>query len=818
MSSTPISSKPTVAPTPTFRPTRDVVQELNTGLVKLPQLGPEAATAHRQYYATVGNDILNLRNLDGPPPLPGFPAPPSTPPESRADLEKLLQSNPDTWKAYQKLTEEQKLQFLNLAKGSWRQAGGFPPRPPGLNDNLTALLQQGKLSSKDSQGQTLLSNLTALQQLQLPEGVDASKFLGDTLQSLGCNPLGMGLQDASSKLAQQKPAEYVRLLLGLAGEGAVKTAGGDSLKTGDWSSNPFMAHPSQLVRGALQGVGPDQGKPEVRRQQILDSLQKNEEAWKAYQKLTPQQQKQFLELADDQNYRRSFAQEKTVGLQPSPSVSPALLILLTSGKLGAKDSQGTTLLENLSQLKNQKFGEGVDGERIYQEVLSDLSSPSPTQEGAPQTPSAALKEKSPSEYVRLLRGLTGEKGEVKLATGEVVKRPELQPPAGGLMMGLGAIFGGSQSRRMIDQALGPVAEQRAGDSKLNEQRQQLFLEQLKQDAKAWEAYQKLSPEQQQKFMQLALRQRSRDAAALTEIAGQKPAIDQNLLAILKSGNLTRTDSKDGILLDNLVNLMNQDFPEGLDGAAVLEEVLAQVANPERIRQGPKNTCTMTCVEYLSAKQDPAEYVRLMAGLTSEKGEVELRNGETLRRDDNVVQDDSSGRTSASRIFQASMMEYANGPQDYDNQTDRNYMVVSMPDGSQQRVPQYAGLMYEHWIRGANAVLPYESVPVRYLKPEGRGQAEQIIGALVQSGRPVLVGMGWGQNSSHLLVVEGVDENYVYLRNPWGDGDRGSPGSPFEPAREVAPGRENSPSGGQIRMTKEEFFKFLNTYSAPAPAQ
>lgn len=124
---------------------------------------------------------------------------------------------------------------------------------------LQAMLFEGKLS-----GGELLTNLSKLTTQKLGEGVDRARLIADVVQEVA-TPTCINQQDkntcvataATIQLVLQNPAEYVRLISGLASpEATVTTLGGDVLKvegTPDSASQRTMS--AQLLTPALMELG-----------------------------------------------------------------------------------------------------------------------------------------------------------------------------------------------------------------------------------------------------------------------------------------------------------------------------------------------------------------------------------------------------------------------------------------------------------------------------------------------------------------------------------------------------------------------------------
>lgn len=305
-----------------------------------------------------------------------------------------------------------------------------------------------------------------------------------------------------------------------------------------------------------------------------------------------------------------------------------------------------------------------------------------------------------------------------------------------------------------------------------------------------------------------------------------------LYGILAEGKLGGKDSQGGTLLDNLERMSKQPVAEGLDRNAMFRDTVKQINDPDMLHQGNKGTCTVATLEHLNASREPAEYARLMGGLASPSGEVKLRNGETLRRDDGLVAKDDSGRSTASRLYQASVMEYANGALDYDNARDGHYKpsLRARLTGGQETTLDHRGLNAGEWERALDGVLPGDRRPVFHSGDSANAERE-LRSSLSKDG-PVPVALKWARDekslhASHALSVEKMDATHVYLRNPWGYGDNAGPDGP---RRETAPAPSGKfmgmkmatgaapmpgfPTGGHIRMTREEFFKNLQFYYVP----
>ena len=101
------------------------------------------------------------------------------------------------------------------------------------------------------------------------------------------------------------------------------------------------------------------------------------------------------------------------------------------------------------------------------------------------------------------------------------------------------------------------------------------------------------------------------------------------------------------------------------------ELLRNLADPGRINQGLNSTCSVTCIESYLAAEKPGEYARLLVGLMSPEGTVEMVSGTPWPRDEEVMlwSDKEARRSPVSRLFQVSAMEFAYPNLDYRNTFD-----------------------------------------------------------------------------------------------------------------------------------------------------
>ncbi|HVG58281.1 MAG TPA: hypothetical protein VNA24_06975 [Hyalangium sp.] len=219
--------------------------------------------------------------------------------------------------------------------------------------------------------------------------------------------------------------------------------------------------------------------------------------------------------------------------------------------------------------------------------------------------------------------------------------------------------------------------------------------------------------------------------------------------------------KDGrTLLDNLHAMATGKLApaleeQGISRASLLSSVMQEAGKPGEINQSSRGTCTVTSMQYMLCKEDPAEYVRLMRGLTSPSGTVKMRNGDTLKREeDSIAKDDATGRSDSERLFQAAMMEYSNGKLDYSNLTDK----------STGKNVSRGGLNAAEQERGLQALFGRD---FDQLNSGGLTGALAIEVLKKASGHRLLMDLKWGKNGGHAVTFVKIEGDRVYFRNPWG---------------------------------------------------
>jgi hypothetical protein len=129
--------------------------------------------------------------------------------------------------------------------------------------------------------------------------------------------------------------------------------------------------------------------------------------------------------------------------------------------------------------------------------------------------------------------------------------------------------------------------------------------------------------------------------------------------------LKTTDSQGHSLLSNLEQLATQPLNSALYGkttsADVMTNVLREVVNPNRIEQGTAPTCTVTSMQFELVGEEPAEYTRLLAGLTGPSGKATMvGGGDLVANGADITSQALDGRPVTQALFQSAAMEFANG--------------------------------------------------------------------------------------------------------------------------------------------------------------
>jgi len=285
---------------------------------------------------------------------------------------------------------------------------------------------------------------------------------------------------------------------------------------------------------------------------------------------------------------------------------------------------------------------------------------------------------------------------------------------------------------------------------------------------------------------------------LQEVIGGDYAANAALARIVGIGRF-----HSGKLLPNLVTLATKKrHPElllqgGIDSDLIVRQTIRHVDNPLRVQQGiGRGTCGAGVIEYLLLRRDPAEFVRLIDGITGFNGEAKLRSGRTLKLPRTAIVRDESERVDIDRLFQSTIMNHATAMSwifDYDNAKDDESFWSAVQGNSQMPLwgfcSMFEDIIGESWSTISVLGRSVEKLAQDILAEVDRGERVPIILRFTS--------LHWLSVDS---VVRGADGHVTWwiLRNPWGwDDGTGSP--PREPMPEGC---------GRVRMSPADFLNAL----------
>lgn len=261
---------------------------------------------------------------------------------------------------------------------------------------------------------------------------------------------------------------------------------------------------------------------------------------------------------------------------------------------------------------------------------------------------------------------------------------------------------------------------------------------------------------------LSAADRKRYEALATQVEN-RPMSRRALQQMLLDGRLPgeKPLKGEGTLLSQLEGLLTQPLAKGIDRGQLLGEVISEVENPVRINQHSVGTCGATTAQILLVRKNPAEYVRLVSGLATPKGEVTMAGGGLLNRHSDWDDNGDGGRSISSRLIQPPLMDEAEPlPGDnYDNSEDRNNWGP---------IPLWSGLGGGGEAEILSKLLnkPYDNKTFFHWNRDARwSEVKQL---LADQKGPVPVALAWGDNGSgHFVQIDKIEDGKVHYTNPWG---------------------------------------------------
>lgn len=309
----------------------------------------------------------------------------------------------------------------------------------------------------------------------------------------------------------------------------------------------------------------------------------------------------------------------------------------------------------------------------------------------------------------------------------------------------------------------------------------------------------LSPSRKSQFLALWDHFDRAEVRVNRRYEGETFPVQAALAHLLRRGDLDKTDAHGDDLLSNLDQLRTQPLAPGVDRDLVLAQTIAHLHDPGRtMSQGMKMTCAAATVSYQLAKQRPAEYARLVCGLTWTEGQVRLASGTIARRSSDALQEDGSGRSAVERLVQSALMQVGGTPT---GGTVYEPLADGFIDNRGQLVQtgmfarQLAGL--EEAV-GQGRYLTLEKPSPQFIEETVKKAAERI---------PVT--LSWEGAEEHWVLARGIIDGRVYFRNPHGhrETDRMT----------LSSGDHRLHQGGIESLPLDEFVQRTKTILVPSPA-
>lgn len=247
---------------------------------------------------------------------------------------------------------------------------------------------------------------------------------------------------------------------------------------------------------------------------------------------------------------------------------------------------------------------------------------------------------------------------------------------------------------------------------------------------------------------------------------QNPLEHAALIELLAEGALGSRDSKGGTLLSTLATLAAPSgtvLSPSLSPETLVRQLTLELAQPSRINQGNSNLCGATAIGVLLASTRPAEYARVVAGLASPAGTVELANG-TLSRIEGTDGREPPGRWERSlpqRLLAPALTDFGNGALlGYDNATDLNTLLG---------LPLFPGALPSAVSRMLEGVLGLESTSEGSLVMSPDAQAlERAVSTIDRVPVPALMHFGARElGDLHWVLLQAADAAEVSFVNSAG---------------------------------------------------
>jgi hypothetical protein len=265
--------------------------------------------------------------------------------------------------------------------------------------------------------------------------------------------------------------------------------------------------------------------------------------------------------------------------------------------------------------------------------------------------------------------------------------------------------------------------------------------------------------------QLPADQKAQYLAVAQELKGSTdPVARLSLQTMLVDGKL------DPKVLSGLNDLLKQPMADGIDRHQVLSDLVSELADPSNVRQGNHSTCGAVSTSMILLKENPAEYVRVVAGLSSPAGTVKLESGATLKRVEVPTRDD---RSAVQQLVAPAMMAAA-APSGITYDGKHGYFVnadgkpvnedgdVTSKDHALRRLPAaWTDRLLNRTLDGS-----YDNYDVGAIATDKEQAAALKVVLSAARREPVSVsveGEAFGTEGLHRVVVLGVSEDKKSVR-------------------------------------------------------
>lgn len=266
---------------------------------------------------------------------------------------------------------------------------------------------------------------------------------------------------------------------------------------------------------------------------------------------------------------------------------------------------------------------------------------------------------------------------------------------------------------------------------------------------------------EQKFLARLTPEQQGQYAKVKGLLKDHPVSQLGLQFELFRGRLTgRPDllGKDTALA-GLAKLADQELAPGINRRSLVSSLVKELALPASISQGHRGTCAATAVEMKLIHDNPAEYVRLVSGLASPSGKVNLASGHELHRVPGTNLEDGTKRSLPQRLIAPAFMDAADGSMTYDNKHD---------------VHRYKGHAYSRGLTPGQVDRLLDNVYGQSYgckeginTPAEQKDAWSLLKKATDAHQEVLAGLQWTPSTRHKVVVLNVANDRVNYVNPWG---------------------------------------------------